>query len=106
MVQPDVLFIRQANLGILRDWVRGTPDLLIEVVSAANPERDRGLKRALHARNGVPEYWIVDPRERSVEVLCLAGAHYAAGGYFEGDATLTSPGCPGLRVRLAEIFPA
>ena len=71
VVQPDLLFVATANEGICREWVHGAPDLVVEVVSPTHPERDRFVKRRLYARSGIPEYWIVDPTERSGEVLRL-----------------------------------
>ncbi|MBF0321089.1 MAG: Uma2 family endonuclease [Nitrospirae bacterium] len=32
-VQPDLLFIREDNMGIFQDWVRGVPDMLCEIIS-------------------------------------------------------------------------
>ncbi|MEK7476627.1 MAG: Uma2 family endonuclease [Candidatus Coatesbacteria bacterium] len=105
IVQPDILFIRTANLGIVQDWIRGVPDVLIEVVSPEHPERDRLVKRGLYARNGVSEFWIVDPATRTVEVLVLDGPAYASHGYFDSADALTSPAFAGLSLPLAEIFP-
>ncbi|MEK7767079.1 MAG: Uma2 family endonuclease, partial [bacterium] len=104
IVQPDLLYIRTANLGIVQDWIRGVPDVLIEVVSPERPERDRLVKRALYARNRVPEFWIVDPATRTVEVLVLDGVKYASHGYFEFADALTSPALGGLSLPLAEVF--
>lgn len=96
VVQPDIIFVAQENLGIIRDWIRGVPDLLIEVVSPDNPERDRVVKRDLYARNGVREYWIVDPEERTVEVVPQ--------GYFEEADVVTSPLLDGLSLPARTLF--
>lgn len=104
IVQPDVIFVSRSRLDIIRDWIRGVPDLLIEAVSPDNPERDRAVKRDLYARNGVPEYWIVDPEERSVEILRLRGAAYEARGFFEEADTLTSPTMAGLSLPIRPLF--
>ena len=104
VVQPDVVFVSEANLGIVSDWVRGAPDLLVEVISPEHPERDRIIKRDLYARNGVREYWIVDGAGLSVEVLALSGDRYAPAGYFEADDSLTSPLLPDVALPIRELF--
>ena len=78
---------------------RGVPDLAVEVLSPSRSERDRIVKKQLFARCGVPEYWIVDPPARSVEVFVLEGDAYAPAGWFTGEATVASPSLPGSSLR-------
>jgi Uma2 family endonuclease len=72
-VQPDILFISNERLDIIgEDWLRGAPDLVIEILSPGTATRDRNLKRKLYDRHGVAEYWIVDPESETVEVWRFA----------------------------------
>ena len=104
IVEPDILHVATANLGIVQDWVRGTPDLIIEVLSPEGIDRDRIVKRDLYAQNGVGEYWIVDPQAKAVEVFALHGDRYEPNGYFENDDTLVSPLLAEFRLPLADLF--
>lgn len=104
IVEPDVLFVAKAHLGIVQDWVRGVPDLVIEVLSPDGVERDRIIKRDLYARNGVREYWIVDPVAQTVEVFALRGGTFDPEGYFEIGHALVSPLLTELRIPLPEVF--
>lgn len=104
VVEPDLIFVAQANLGIVQEWVRGVPDLLVEVVSPSHPERDRLVKRALYARNGVREFWIVDPEEKTVEVLALDVDRYRPAGFFREPEILVSPLLAGLALPLGQLF--
>lgn len=105
IVEPDLLFISQANLGIIQRWVRGAPDLVIEVLSFPDGvERDRIVKRDLYAKNGIREYWIVDPDAGAIEVLTLRGEKFEPAGYFEVGDTLDSSLFAEFRLKIVDVF--
>jgi len=70
-VQPDVLFVSTARLNIITSRIDGIPDLAMEVTSEGSWRRDRIQKKALNEQFGLPEYWIVDPDSRSIELFVL-----------------------------------
>ena len=104
VVQPDVVCVQAGSPSLREDGFHGAPDLAIEVLSQAHPLRDRVVTRDLYVRSGVPEYWIVDPAERAIEVFRLEGHAYLSAGYITGDGAFRTPFLPGLELRLAEIF--
>ena len=107
VVQPDLLFIAQDQLGIIsEEAVRGAPDLVVEILAPATAQRDRTYKRTLYARHGVKEYWLVDPESKTVEVLKLGRRGYERAGLYKekGGEALESPLLPGLRMPVDEIF--
>jgi Uma2 family endonuclease len=104
VVQPDIIFVAAANRGIVQEWIRGVPDLLVEIVSPEGAERDRIVKRDLYARNGVREYWLVDDATRSVEILTLSQGRYAPYGFFEEGDCATSVVLPGLALPVRDLF--
>ncbi len=70
--EPDVAFVRKNRLHLVeRGYVRGGPDLAVEIVSPGSVERDYDKKRKQYKRAGVPEYWIVDEMEQKVTLLRL-----------------------------------
>jgi Uma2 family endonuclease len=77
LLVPDLIFIsRQRQQLIGAKAVRAAPDLVIEILSPGTRRRDLTSKRALYARFGVQEYWIVDPEARTVTVLTLTDKGY------------------------------
>lgn len=104
IVEPDVVFVSAANRSMLRDWIHGTPDLVVEVHSPDSMERDRVTKRELYARNGVREYWMVDSDRRVIEVLTLQANAYALAGQFGVHDTLSSRTFPKLALSVKDVF--
>jgi Uma2 family endonuclease len=104
-VQPDVIVVLNANLGIITPGkISGTPDLVIEVASPGTAGQDRRKKQDAYARAGVPEYWIPDPHAKTIEVLALDGNAYRSLGVFEGGARLPSRVVPELPVAVEQFF--
>ena len=68
LVQPDVLVVPLKGGKRPRTHAEaGKPVLAIEIVSPRSARTDRVRKRELYQREGVPEYWIVDPDARVIE---------------------------------------
>lgn len=81
--QPDLLCVSQARLDIIgQRCLAGSPDLVVEVVSPSSRGKERRLRSSLHARYGIREYWIVEPRLRTVDVLVQAPDRYLRLGTF------------------------
>jgi Uma2 family endonuclease len=71
-LEPDLVFVRHDREEIIQKrGSEGSPDLVIEVLSDSTAARDRGLKRERYALYGVPEYWVLDPDARQIEVYRL-----------------------------------
>ncbi len=104
VLQPDLLFVGTERTNILKDWVRGAPDLAVEILSSTTASRDRGLKMRTYARYGVREYWLVDPEQKTVEVYRLVEAGYELARTFQSTDTLTSELFPGLGLPVTPIF--
>lgn len=77
VLRPDLTVVLTANAGAVAEKnLVGPPDLVVEIVSPSSAVYDRDAvfgKRGVYARIGVPEYWIVDPVQRTIEVLVLDG---------------------------------
>jgi Uma2 family endonuclease len=72
-VQPDLLFVSGERLHIVHeDWIRGAPDLVIEIASPSTARRDRTVKLDFYRRLGVPVYWVVAAEAKQVLAWPLA----------------------------------
>jgi len=102
--EPDLLAIQDAHDPRVQNRYWTGADLVMEVVSPDAPERDLVEKRREYAEAGIPEYWIVDPRDRSVTVLALADGQYREHGRFVPGQEATSALLPEFTVATAAIF--
>ncbi|MBI4604907.1 MAG: Uma2 family endonuclease, partial [Planctomycetes bacterium] len=80
----------------------------VEVVSPDDPARDWVKKVAEYAKAGIPEYWIVDPRQRVIAVFTLGKGRdaYALHGEFRPGRCATSVLLPGFSVSVAKALAA
>lgn len=104
--EPDIMFIADATDSRRQSaWWTGA-DLVVEVVSEDDPQRDLATKRLEYAQAHIPEYWIVDPRNETLTVLALQGAAYHERGYFTRGDIAASATLPDLTVDVNALFDA
>ncbi len=103
---PDLVYLHIGNLGILTSKrIVGVPDLVIEIASPGTASYDRREKQDAYARSGIPEYWWVDPANRTVEVLVLeAMGSYRPHALVTGKQPIPSLQIPGLQFATDDIF--
>ena len=80
---PDLTIIKTEHIEQLRsrNTIRlqmAPPDLVVEVVSPGNLQRDRDYiaKRIQYQDRDIPTYWIIDPQVREIMVLTLIDTGY------------------------------
>ena len=103
-VQPNVLLILKANLGIIRQRVEGVPDLIIEVLSPGTARHDRYTKYHLYAEAGVREYWIIDPQAGAADIYTRRGSGFVPLGHYERGGEIRSELLPALRLPMNELL--
>jgi len=86
---PDLLFVRQERLDIIRQKaVYGAPDLVIEIVSANDRPSDLRALEADYSRLGVSELLFVDLRKQEIRLLRRREDAYAETVITSGEVTL------------------
>ena len=103
--QPDIVFISNERLGIIRsDGIHGAPDLVIEVLSPGTERIDRTLKSERYEMFDVREYWQANPIAKTILVLRARDGAFERVGLFTEGMTLETPLLPGLRVDVSAVF--
>ena len=104
-VEPDILVLLPGNPAApSARGLEGAPDLVVEVLSPSSRGHDLLTKRALYARAGVREYWLVDPDRRTVDVLTLEGEGYRTAQQAAGGDIARSGLLADVAIALPEIF--
>ena len=69
--EPDLAIFVRKNLIVRDGYFRSPPELVVEVLSPSNRRKDMLRKTEDHESIGVPEFWILSPEARNIEVLQL-----------------------------------
>ena len=78
LFKPDLCVVLKSNEKILasRKAIYGAPDMVVEVLSHSTRKKDLTIKKDVYEAQGVREYWIIDPRAKSVTVYLLREGKY------------------------------
>jgi len=80
------------------------PTLVIENISKGHESEDRVAKRGYYAGASIPNYWILDVYQRSLECLVLKRGAYVLDQLGRGKAKV-APACfAGLSIDLAKVW--
>ncbi len=103
--EPDLAFISTPHAERMGTYL-GVPDLVVEIISAGTEKTDREVKREEYAQAGIPEYWIIDPKAKTLDLLRLdrEAETYTTTAQLSLNDALTSPTFPGFTLSLAELF--
>jgi Uma2 family endonuclease len=55
------------------DYISGSPDLVVEVLSPSNTAAELLEKEQICLENGASEFWVIDDRRRQVRVTSVTG---------------------------------
>jgi Uma2 family endonuclease len=101
VLAPDSAFVARERVGeISENFFFGAPDLAIEVRSPSDRRPAVERKAAMWLSLGAKSVWLVEPRQRTVEVVRADGERKL----FRESDELVDDTVPGFRVRVSEIF--
>jgi len=106
VIVPDTAGWKKERLPKMPDtaFFELPPDWVCEVLSPSTARYDKISKLRAYAENGVPYYWIVDPRLRTLEVLRLDKKGYRLEGVFEGTDKVSAPPFEVVEIDLEELW--
>ena len=105
-VIPDLIFITHERCDeILKEKdgkFHGAPELVIEILSPGrvNARRDLQIKRELYEMFGVPEYWVIKPQEKEIEVFQLGKESRV----FTENEILKTAFLPKFKLKIKQLF--
>ncbi|MEL6655600.1 MAG: Uma2 family endonuclease [Bacteroidota bacterium] len=104
VVQPDISVICDED-KLDDQGCNGSPDIVVEILSPGNSQKERKEKFALYEENAIPEYWMVEPAEEFVTVYSLneKGVYIGSKPYIDGEV-IVSNALPGFSIEVADIF--
>ncbi len=103
--EPDLALVLAGPADAVAPQPHPTTALLVIEVAVTTYERDQA-KADIYAEAGVPEYWIVRPEERRVEVFSKLGAEgYGERSVLEEHDLLTPSALPGFSLSPSALFP-
>lgn len=102
--EPDLAVFELSTVVERDGYIHSAPGLIVEVLSPANRRREREEKLADYASLGVPEFWVISPEDRTVEVLHLENRAYRRCGLFS-EGVLAPRSFPGVQVSITQIWP-
>ena len=121
--KPDLIVVKSENADII-DWdgtIHGVPDMVVEVLSRSTKKKDLTVKKDTYEKNGVKEYWIIDPYIKIIYVYLLRDGKYFLNGEYinytdeefedlndeqkaEAKFEITLATFPDLTINIKEIF--
>jgi len=70
--EPDLLFVNRDRLDIIhKNDIKGAPDLVIEIVSPWDNQREIVAKQSQYEQIGVKEFWLIDQPKQQIFIYDL-----------------------------------
>lgn len=104
--EPDILVLLSQTDHRRENQYWNGADLVMEIVSPDDPDRDLVTKREEYAQINIPEYWIVNPQKEAITVLRLQDDTYIEHGTFQRGERATSALLEGFAVQVSDALDA
>jgi Uma2 family endonuclease len=103
VVQPDICVIcdksKLDDAGCL-----GAPELIVEILSPGNNQKELKDKYEVYEESGVNEYWIIHPTEQTLLIYTLTKGKYVPSRLFTNGDIVASICIAGFVLDLSYLF--
>lgn len=107
VVEPDITIVCD-NSKLDEKGCKGSPDMIIEILSPSSGKKDRVIKYNKYEKAGIREYWVVEPELKIISVFILEpnGKYGRAEMYTEEDKKVKVSIFPDLEIDFSTVFAA
>lgn len=107
--EPDLCFWgKEKSAGFTDEtMIHPAPDFVVEVLSPKTAKTDRTIKFQDYAAHGIPEYWIIDPRNKTIEQYWLQSIppnEYALVAKWGIHDRIKAQSVPGFSIPVEAVF--
>lgn len=103
VVQPDICVICDISKLDIRGCT-GAPDIVVEILSPGNNQKELKNKYEVYEESGVLEYWIIHPQEKTFLKYTLVNSTYQPSRLLTMGDIVTTPVLPGFELDLDTVF--
>lgn len=105
VMQPDLLIACDLEHTVNeKGRYMGTPTLVVEILSSSTRSKDMVDKLNTYMLSGVKEFWVIDPRGKTVLVYGFKDFQIDAFVTYKKDEVIQSYWFEGLEVSMKEVF--
>ncbi|WP_161964458.1 Uma2 family endonuclease [Mucilaginibacter endophyticus] len=102
--KPDFIYIAKERRDILKDYIYGAPDLVVEILWEKNAYYDLRPKKDIYEKYGVKEYIIIDPIQQNADLYMLKDGAYILGQKAQLGEVLKSLQLPDFDIEVSKLF--
>lgn len=103
--EPDFALLKPRADEYMTALPTAADVLLLAESASSSLKNDRHVKLPIYAAAGIPEYWILDLNDKSLEVYRdPAGESYGSTQKLAGDDQVSPLACPEVTLRVGSLF--
>lgn len=105
IVQPDIIYVSKENNNIITEKnIKGSPDLVIEILSPSSAYVDLVEKKEIYEKFKISEYWIIDPQKQWLEIFSLKGSKYTSSVKIDRKGKIKSSTLNKFNIDISRFF--